>query len=82
MTQDIENLYRIKRIERLANQYSAGRISVYETEIVEEKLLGSSTYIYDNSFATTHQSVNVYSKPEKKYEIRCEEIAIDVQMKH
>ncbi|APU97167.1 hypothetical protein BV902_13090 [Sphingobacterium sp. B29] len=81
-TQDVDNLYRIKKIERLANQYSAGRISVYETDFVEEKLLGSSTYVYDNSFATTHQSVNVYSKPEKKYEIRCEEIAVDVQMKH
>ena len=39
------------------------------------------TYVYDNSFATSHQSVNVYSKPERKYEIRCEEIAVDVQVK-
>lgn len=81
-TQDVENLYRVKKIERLAHQHSAGRIAVYETEIIEERLLGSNNYVYDNSFATTHQSVNVYSKPEKKYEIRCEEIAVDVQMKH
>ncbi|UUF12588.1 MULTISPECIES: DEAD/DEAH box helicase [Flavobacterium] len=80
-TQDVENLYRIKKIERLANQYSQGRIAIYQTETVEKKLLGSDTYVYDNSFATTHQSVNVYAKPEKKYEVRCEEIAIDVQMK-
>ena len=80
-TQDVENLYRIKKIERLINNHAVGRLSVYNSEIVEEKLLGSNTYVYDNTFATTHQSVNVYSKPEKKYEIRCEEIAVDVQLK-
>ena len=80
-TQDVENLYRIKKIERLINNHAVGRLSVYNSEIVEEKLLGSNAYVYDNTFATTHQSVNVYSKPEKKYEIRCEEIAVDVQLK-
>ena len=80
-TNDIENLYRIKKIEKLANVHSAGRISVYNAEVIEEKLFGSETFINDNSFATSHQSVNVYSKPEKKYEIRCEEIAVDVQIK-
>ncbi len=45
-------------------------------------MFGSKTFVYDNSFATSHQSVNVYSKPEKKYEVRCEETAIDVQIKH
>jgi superfamily I DNA and/or RNA helicase len=80
-TQEIENLYKIKKIERLAHTHSAGRVSVYKAENVEDKLFGSKTYVYDNSFATTHQSVNVYSKPEKKYEVRCEEIAIDVQLK-
>lgn len=80
-TQDVENLYRIKKIERLINNHSAGRLSIYNSDIVEEKLLGSESYVYDNTFATSHQSVNVYSKPEKKYEIRCEEIAVDVQLK-
>lgn len=80
-TDSVENLYRIKKIEKLAHTHAAGRIAVYDAELVEENLLGSKTYIYDNSFATSHQSVNVYSKPEKKYEVRCEEIAVDVQLK-
>lgn len=80
-TQDVQNLYRIKKIERLAHKYAQSRLAVYETEVIEEKLLGSSTYVYDNSFATTHQSVNIYSIPEKKYEVRCEETAVDVQIR-
>jgi hypothetical protein len=81
-TQKIENLYKINRIENLAHQHSINRISVYESTFIEKTMFGSETYIYDNSFATTHQSVNVYSKPDKKYEIRCEDIALDIQIKN
>jgi hypothetical protein len=81
-TQDVENLYKIKKIERLIHKHSADRLSVYEAEIIEEKMFGSKTFVYDNSFSTSHQSVNVYSKPEKKYEVRCEEIAVDIQIKN
>jgi hypothetical protein len=81
-TQKIENLYKIKKIESLSHIHSKDRISVYESEFIEKTMFGSETYIYDNSFATTHQSVNVYSNPDKKYEIRCEEVALDIQIKH
>ncbi|MFZ6024536.1 MAG: DEAD/DEAH box helicase [Bacteroidota bacterium] len=81
-TQDIENLYKIKKIERIIHKHSVDRLSVYEAEVIEEKMFGSKTFVYDNSFATSHQSVNVYSKPEKKYEVRCEEIAVDIQIKN
>lgn len=80
-TEDVGNLYKIKTIEKLIHKHAAGRLSVYKSEVIEEKMFGSKTFIYDNSFATTHQSINVYSKPDKKYEVRCEEIAIDVQVK-
>jgi superfamily I DNA and/or RNA helicase len=80
-TQDLENLYKIKKIERLIHKHADNRVSVYEAEVIEEIMFGSKTFVYDNSFATSHQSVNVYSKPEKKYEVRCEEIAVDVQIK-
>ena len=80
-TQNIENLYKIKRIENLIYKHAKDRFSVYNSDIIEKKLFGSDTYIYDNSFATSHQSVNIYSEPEKKYEVRCEETAIDVQTK-
>ncbi len=80
-TKDIDNLYKIKRIERLVYKHAEKRHTVYDSEQIEEIMFGSKTYVNDNSFATSHQSVNVYSKPEKKYEVRCEEIAIDVQIK-
>jgi hypothetical protein len=40
----------------------------------------SDTYIEDNSFSTSHQMVNVYGEPERRYEIRSEEEAVDVQI--
>lgn len=81
-TQDIENLYKIKKIERLVYRMAPDNHSVYESTKIEKIMFGSDTYVYDNSFATSHQTVNVYSKPERKYEVRCEEIALDVQIKH
>lgn len=79
-TQDVDNLYKIKQIEHLVKQHAWGRYSVYESTFIEQVLFGSPTYIHDHAFATSHQSVNVYSKPEKKYEVRCEDIAVDVQI--
>lgn len=81
-TQDIENLHKIKKIERLIYRHAPNNHSVYESKQIEKIMFGSDTYIYDNSFATTHQTVNVYSKPERKYEVRCEEVAVDVQIKN
>ena len=39
-----------------------------------------SRYLENNSFATSHQIVNVYGKPELKYEIRSEDTAVDIQI--
>ena len=47
---------------------------------MEEKIFGSNTYLEDNSFSTSHQLVNVYGKPEKRYEVRSEDNAVDVQI--
>lgn len=80
-TPDVENLYKIKQIENLAHSYAAERLAVFASEEIEEKMFGSKTYVYDNAFATSHQSVNVYTRPEKKYEVRCEDVAVDVQIR-
>ena len=48
--------------------------------MIEDTMFGSPTYIEDNSFATSHQTVNVYGQPEMKYEIRSEDAAVDVQV--
>ena len=52
----------------------------YNSKELEKLLFGLETYLEDNSFATGHQFVNVYGEPQKRYEIRSEDNAIDVQV--
>ena len=79
-TAGIENLYQIKRLRGIIQYYLAGVCQKWSSAEIEEILFGAPDFLYENTFATTHQSVNVYTKPEKKYEIRVEETAIDVQV--
>ena len=79
-TAGIENLYQIKRLRGIIQYYLAGVCQKWTSTEIEEILFGAPDFLYENTFATTHQSVNVYTKPEKKYEIRVEETAIDVQV--
>ena len=44
-------------------------------------MFGSENYLEENTFTTGHQSVNVYAVPEKKYEIRSEDSAVDLQVR-
>ncbi|MFN5857444.1 MAG: DEAD/DEAH box helicase, partial [Pseudanabaenaceae cyanobacterium] len=53
----------------------------YDSEDIEEIILGGKNVIEDFSFPTTHQDVNVYVEPEKKYEIRYDDNAVDIQVK-
>lgn len=77
-TEDVGNLTLIKSVENLCK----GRPSwtEYLSPVLEEIMFGSKTYLEDNSFSTSHQLVNVYGKPEKRYEIRSEDNAVDVQI--
>lgn len=77
-TENVENLTLVKKVEQLCKEQTAfgERLS----PIIEEIIFGSSTYLEDNSFSTTHQLVNVYVKPEKRYEVRSEDNAVDVQI--
>jgi len=79
-TPNRENLYQINRLEKIINYYLAGVTQKWASDDIEEKLFGQLAYIEQNTFATTHQSINVYTQPEKQYEIRCEDTAIDVQI--
>lgn len=77
-TENIDNLMLIKKVEKLCKEQPAW--CEYLSPILEEIMLGSKTYLEDNSFSTSHQSVNVYGKPEKRYEVRSEDNAVDVQI--
>ncbi|MDR1896466.1 MAG: AAA family ATPase [Prevotellaceae bacterium] len=76
-TENIENLKGVRKIERLVKE--TGEYSEIDSTKIEELIFGDSHYLEENTFSTSHQSVNVYGKPEKKYEVRSEDIAVDVQ---
>jgi hypothetical protein len=77
-TEKIENLKLVKNVESLMKSNpSCTEIGSHE---LEKKMFGNETYLEENTFSTGHQSVNVYGIPEKKYEVRSEEDAIDIQI--
>ncbi|MGI6438470.1 MAG: DEAD/DEAH box helicase [Sphaerochaeta sp.] len=77
-TEHIENLFLIKKVEELCKKQS--RWNEYSSSDLEREILGSETYLEDNSFSTSHQLVNVYGRPEKRYEVRTEDNAVDIQL--
>ena len=77
-TEKIENLKLVKNVEsQMKSNPSCTEIGSHE---LEKKMFGDETYLEENTFSTGHQSVNVYGIPEKKYEVRSEEDAIDIQI--
>jgi hypothetical protein len=76
-TENVENLKLVKRVERLAKEEHA---TEWRSHDLEKLIFGNSDYLEENTFSTGHQSVNVYGSPEKTYEIRSEDAAIDVQV--
>ncbi|MCP1301484.1 AAA domain-containing protein [Chryseobacterium sp. S0630] len=80
-THNIENLKKIKKIRDLSVTFGGSSFTEFSSQYIEKELFNSASFIYDNSFATGHQSVNIYSKPIKKYEVRCENSAVDIQIK-
>lgn len=77
-TENVEQLTLIKQVEALCKDQPAW--TEQSASAVEQILFGSGTYIEEHSFATSHQLVNVYGKPEKRYEIRSEDGAVDIQI--
>ena len=77
-TENVDNLTLIKKVEKLCKEQSCW--IEQQSPSIEELIFGSKSYLEDNSFSTSHQLVNVYGKPEKRYEIRSEDNAVDVQI--
>jgi len=77
-TENLVNLKKINIIENLIKEKEHFEIHSLE---IEKMIFGKEHYLEENTFATTHQNVNVYSDAEKLFEIRYEETAIDVQIK-
>lgn len=77
-TENVDNLTMIKRVEKLCKEQPSW--IEHESHNLEEVIFGSKNFLEDNSFSTSHQLVNVYGKPEKRYEVRTEDTAVDVQI--
>ncbi|MBR6290572.1 MAG: hypothetical protein IKR53_03925, partial [Clostridia bacterium] len=77
-TENITNLSLVKRVEELIK--SSEEWSEMHSPDLEAIMFGKPDYLENNSFSTSHQSVNVYGLPEKCYEIRTEDSAVDIQI--
>lgn len=76
-TEKVENLWLIKKVENLFHNRD---YSEFSSADMENLIFGSKQYIEDNSFSTGHQNVNIYTKPERIYEIRSDDNAVDIQI--
>lgn len=76
-TENVEKLILINKLKRLIEKES---YSAFNASEIEEYLFDRDDFISENAFSTGHQLVNVYRQPEKRYEIRSEDSAVDVQV--
>ena len=77
-TENISNLCLVKQVEHLIKESGAWTEEL--TPDLESLIFGDRNYLENNTFSTSHQSVNVYSLPEKYYEVRTEDTAVDIQI--
>ena len=77
-TEGISNLRLVKRVERLIQ--STDEWNEFLSPDLEDLMFSDSNYLENNAFSTSHQSVNVYGLPERRYEIRTEDNVVDVQL--
>ena len=77
-TEKIYNLRLVKRVENLI--HSSDSWTEFLSPDLEKLMFNDDHYLENNAFSTSHQSVNVYGLPEKRYEVRTEETAVDVQI--
>ena len=77
-TEHIERLRLVNKVERLIRE--SGSYREHSADEIETLLFGRSGFLEDNTLSASHQNVNVYGLPEKRYEIRSEDTAIDVQI--
>lgn len=76
-TDNVHNLFLINKLRKIIEKDSYVEKTTRE---LESLLFDNGTYLEENVFSTGHQLVNVYGLPEKRYEIRSEENAVDVQV--
>ena len=78
-TDGYDKLYELNQIGLIA-QKDPVNVLTYTCDEIEEIICGKKFYIENNTFVTSHQLANVYTKPTKKFEIRIDESSVDIQL--
>lgn len=78
-TEGYEYLYEINTIGRIAMQ-KPEYVASYTCDEIEENIFGHKFYIESNTFVTSHQLTNVYTKAVKMFEVRIDEKSVDIQL--
>ncbi|MEZ4883861.1 MAG: AAA domain-containing protein [Chitinophagales bacterium] len=70
-------------INKIKNSYSSnfGNPFIKKASELERILFNNDSFIYDNSYITGHDTVNVFGQLEKKYFIKANPSAIDIQLR-
>jgi hypothetical protein len=79
-TKGFDNLREIIDLGYIACQDQKAVSIEYTSDKLEEVMFDRKFYIENNTFMTSHQMANVYTEPEKLYEVRIDEQAVDIQV--
>lgn len=74
-----ENLVELNKLAKIANKH-VNSVAVINADHVEKYIFDNPNYIESNTFVTTHQVANVYTKAACLYEVRIDDNAIDIQV--
>ena len=74
------NLIELNRLGNIAKRSLRETTGILNPGDVEKLVFGSSNYLYNNLFVTSHQTANVYTRPAAHYEVRCDDNSIDIQV--
>lgn len=74
-----ENLIEINKLCKIANAIKS-QTAVINCDDVEKIVFDKRDYIESNTFVTTHQMANVYSKAASLYEVRIDDNSVDIQL--
>lgn len=77
-TEGMDCLALLRKIEHLLK--ATGACREVSSASLEEEIFQDAHFLENNVFSTSHQMVNVYGLPDKRYEIRSEDNAVDIQL--
>ena len=75
-----ENLEYINRLGAISTKKYRDTTTVIPADEVERVVFGKKHYLESNTFVTSHQLANVYTKPTCLYEIRVDDHSVDIQV--